>query len=84
MAGNAHGAKPQDGSDSHGAKLPPWRLCHCGARYRAWNESGCREHRGSPGAAELARKQREARRQETIDNLAPRTPVPYNEFPPGY
>ena len=65
--------------------LPPWQLCHCGARYRGWKPVGCREHRGSPGAANLAREQRDGRRQETVDRLEGRpAAVPYNEFPPGY
>lgn len=64
--------------------LPPLRICWCGARYRGWKDAGCREHRGTEGAAELAREQREGRRQETLDNLEERSPVPYNEFPPGF
>jgi hypothetical protein len=31
-----------------------------------------------------ARRQREGRRQERIDSLEVRSPVPYNEFPDGF
>jgi len=40
------------------------------------------EHRNQ--VAVEARQQREGRRQETLERVAPSSSVPYNEFPEGF
>jgi predicted amidophosphoribosyltransferase len=67
-------------------RLPPFRRCPgCGRSFRAWQEAAA-----CPSCRRAARPDREAladsvrERHDALDGHRVASPVPYNEFPPGY
>jgi hypothetical protein len=70
-------------------RLPPLQTCPgCKVEHRSYRATCvfctvAMLENAEAGAA-LARQQRQGRRQERLDALEGRAPVPYDEFPPGY